>query len=67
MIWVEIRIRIEMCSIVTNLVVLDNRLDDKLGGFEGVRADERIQFNVGVFKFDQRQSQFTFNRFQFWW
>ena len=45
--------------------MFDDGVDDELGRFEGMGADEGIQFDVGIFEFDESQAQLLFDGFQF--
>lgn len=36
--------------------MFDNGINNKLGRFKWMRSDERMQFYIGVFKFDQSQT-----------
>lgn len=48
-------------------VVFDNGIHDKLRRLERMRPDKRIQFDVGVFEFDQFHAQFPLDGFQLRW
>ena len=45
-------------------VMLDDGVNEQLGCFERMLADERIEFDVGVLETDQRKAQLPFDGFQ---